>query len=182
MRTLVTGCVVGMLLALGLSAQAAPLQLQPLAEPERQESYTARVSDQVARRLAEEGVDVASIRRTAGGVQVDLVLSPRELRRVERLGVHPRLERDARGLTAMQRAERQAQAGYKVWRPYGGPGGIAARLGAVARAHRDVTSLRSIGRSRRGQEILALKVTRDARRLRDGQRPAVVYVGLQHAR
>ncbi len=176
------GCVVGVLLALGLSAQAAPLQSQELSQADPKEGYTAKVTDQVARRLAEEGIDVASTRRTAGGVQVDLVLSQRELRRVERLGVHPRLERDAKGLTAMQRAERQAQAGYEVWRPYGGPGGIAAKLRAVARAHQDTTSLRPIGRSRRGQEILALKVTRDARRLRDGQRPAVAYVGLQHAR
>lgn len=182
MRKLLTGCVVGALLALGLSAQAAPLQFQVPETAERRESYTAKVSDQVARRLAEEDIDVASTRRTAGGVQVDLVLSPRELRRVERLGVHPRLERDAKGLTAMQRAERQARAGYKVWRPYGGAGGIAAKLRTVARAHPDITSLRPIGRSRRGQEILALEVTRDAPRVRDGQRPAVAYVGLQHAR
>ena len=33
-----------------------------------------------------------------------------------------------------------------------------------------------------GQEILALKVTKDASKLRDGRRPAVLYASAQHAR
>ena len=39
-----------------------------------------------------------------------------------------------------------------------------------------------IGRSRLGQPIIAYKVTRDARRIRDGRRPAVLYNSTQHAR
>ena len=174
--------VVGALLGVGPSAQAVPPPPQALPEADRLESYTARILDRVAGRLAEEGIDVTATRRVGGEVEVDLVLSQRDLQRVGRLGVQPRLTRDTQGLTASQRAIRQAEAGYTVWRPYSGPDGIAAALRAHQRAYRDITSLSSIGRSRRGQEILALKVTRNARRVRDGQRPAVAYVGLQHAR
>jgi hypothetical protein len=39
-----------------------------------------------------------------------------------------------------------------------------------------------IGSSRQGQQILAYKVTKDARKLRDGRRPAALYDSTQHAR
>jgi Zinc carboxypeptidase len=183
-RKLFVGLVVGGLLALSLPVHAAPppAQLQSLPEADQLQLYTAEVSDSIARRLAEQGIDIAATRKVAGGVQVDLVLSRLDLQRVERLGARPHLERDTKGLSALQRAAQQAQAGYQVWRPYSGPNGLAAKLRAVAQAYPEDTSLRSIGRSRRGQDILALEVTRDARRVRNGQRPAVLYVGLQHAR
>ncbi len=39
-----------------------------------------------------------------------------------------------------------------------------------------------IGTTVQGQDIIALKVTRDANRTRDGKRPAVLYSSAQHAR
>src|SRR3954447_25542985 len=39
-----------------------------------------------------------------------------------------------------------------------------------------------IGTTRQGQQILAYKVTKDARKLRDGRRPAALYDSTQHAR
>ena len=39
-----------------------------------------------------------------------------------------------------------------------------------------------IGETLNGQEILALKVTKDATKRRDGRRPAVLYASAQHAR
>jgi len=39
-----------------------------------------------------------------------------------------------------------------------------------------------IGKSVQGKDIIALKVTKDANRLRDGRRPAVLYSSAQHAR
>ena len=40
----------------------------------------------------------------------------------------------------------------------------------------------TIGRTTQGKPILAVKVTRNARYVRDGARPATAYVGAQHAR
>jgi Zinc carboxypeptidase len=39
-----------------------------------------------------------------------------------------------------------------------------------------------IGKTVQGQDIVALKVTRDATNTRDGKHPAVLYSSAQHAR
>ena len=52
----------------------------------------------------------------------------------------------------------------------------------LARANPDVVKREVIGRSVLGQPIVAYKVTADAKRTRDGARPAVLYNAVQHAR
>src|SRR4029077_14481183 len=52
----------------------------------------------------------------------------------------------------------------------------------LARANRDVVKEVVIGRSILGQDIVAYKVTKNANRVRDGKRPAVLYNSTQHAR
>ena len=42
--------------------------------------------------------------------------------------------------------------------------------------------METIGRSQQGKPILAVKVTKNARTVADGRRPAVLYAGAQHAR
>ena len=59
---------------------------------------------------------------------------------------------------------------------------LEQELRALAAANPDLVKLVEIGRSVRGVPILALKVTRDARRVADGRRPAVLYCAAQHAR
>jgi hypothetical protein len=72
--------------------------------------------------------------------------------------------------------------GDQVFRPYGGAGGLKDEFAQLAAEHPEITKLVTIGRTVRGEEIVALKVTRQARRLRDGRRPATLYFGAQHAR
>ncbi len=69
-----------------------------------------------------------------------------------------------------------------VFRPYGGPGGLKDEFEQLAADHPDIVELETIGRSVQGQDIVAVKVTRQARRTPDGRRPAILYVGAQHAR
>ena len=71
---------------------------------------------------------------------------------------------------------------YDVFRSYSEPGGIADGLRALAQQYPDYAKLVRIGTSGRGQPILALKVTKNARNVRDGDRPAVLYSGVNHAR
>ena len=72
--------------------------------------------------------------------------------------------------------------GYTVFRPYGTRGGLRDEFERLAADHPAITKLVTIGETHQGQDIVALKVTRRAARLRDGRRPAILYVGAQHAR
>ncbi|MFF5424110.1 MULTISPECIES: M14 family zinc carboxypeptidase [unclassified Streptomyces] len=80
-------------------------------------------------------------------------------------------------------AERRAAAARDgVFRPYGGPGGLKQEILDTARARPDLTKVVSLGRTVKGQDILAVKVTKGAPRVKDGSRPATLYLSNQHAR
>jgi hypothetical protein len=72
--------------------------------------------------------------------------------------------------------------GHNVFRPYGSPDGLRDELEQLAARNPDITKLVTIGRTVRGEYIVALKVSRQARRIRDGRRPATLYLGGQHGR
>ena len=69
-----------------------------------------------------------------------------------------------------------------MFRPYGAPGGLKDEFEQLAAEHPDITKLVTIGQTVQGEDIVALKVSRDAGRLRDGRRPATLYLGAQHGR
>ncbi|MFI8964719.1 M14 family zinc carboxypeptidase [Streptomyces sp. NPDC053493] len=84
-------------------------------------------------------------------------------------------------LTA-QAEKRVEKAGDGVFRPYGGKGGLKQEILDTARAHPALTKVVSIGKTLKGQDILALKLTKGAARTKDGSRPATLYMSNQHAR
>ena len=86
------------------------------------------------------------------------------------------------GRTVAERATALAPDGHEVFRRYAGPGGLLEDFRRTARENRDITKLVTIGRSVNGQEIVALKISRDARKVRDGRKPAILYLAAQHAR
>ncbi|HWT91757.1 MAG TPA: M14 family zinc carboxypeptidase, partial [Solirubrobacteraceae bacterium] len=71
---------------------------------------------------------------------------------------------------------------YDVFRSYSEPGGIKDEMAKLASEHRGMAKLVVIGTSGQGQDIVALKVTRDARNVRDGERPAMLFSAVNHAR
>ncbi|MFH9737728.1 M14 family zinc carboxypeptidase [Streptomyces roseolus] len=79
-------------------------------------------------------------------------------------------------------ARRAAAAGDGVFRPYGGPGGLKEEILATAADHPGLTKVVSLGKTVRGQDILAVKVSKGAGKTRDGAKPATLYVSNQHAR
>ena len=76
----------------------------------------------------------------------------------------------------------QNRAGYEGFRSWSEDGGIADELRETAAANPDLAKLVPFGTTVRGQEMLAVKVTNDANTVADGSRPAVMYLGAQHAR
>ncbi|MFF0447794.1 M14 family zinc carboxypeptidase [Streptomyces sp. NPDC004609] len=78
--------------------------------------------------------------------------------------------------------QRVAAAGDGVYRPYSGEGGLKGEILATAQAHPGLTKAISIGKSVKGQDILALKISKGAKKSRDGSKPATLYMSNQHAR
>jgi hypothetical protein len=175
-RLVLFGCVLFALLASAGSASAARSGGLSL------DQYKATVSATTYRELLDR-YDIVAAQDLAGGrVQIDLVLTKAQVNALRADDVRVTLRRNAKGLSARQAAARQATAGYNVWRDYDSADGMRAYLYEVARTNPGIAKLEVIGRSGRGREILALKLTQGARGIRDGSRPAVLYSALQHAR
>src|SRR6266540_5565134 len=169
-------------LAAALSFGLGTLSYGAGGKKELLQMYTANVDRATVASLAREGYDVAAANQVKGGVQVDLVLTSRDRDRLTASGVSLSLLRNRAGLTVQQQAAAQSAYGFDVWRSYDEPGGIRDELYAIAQKNPSIVKLVRTGTSVNGREILALKVTKNARTIADGARPAAVYVGGQHAR
>ncbi|MER7664447.1 M14 family zinc carboxypeptidase [Streptomyces sp. NPDC096193] len=77
---------------------------------------------------------------------------------------------------------RVAAAGDGVFRPYSGEKGLQREILATAQANPGLTKVVSIGKTVKGQDILALKLSKGAARTADGSKPATLYMSNQHAR
>jgi hypothetical protein len=144
--------------------------------------YTAKVDRAMVAQLAREGYEVDTAKQVKGGIEVDLVLTSSERDRLKDEGIAVSLLRNKAGQTVQQQAAAQSAYGFNVWRSYDEPGGIRDQLYAIAKKNPSIVKLIRTGASIQGREILALKVTKNARTIADGSRPAAVYVGGQHAR
>jgi hypothetical protein len=130
-------------------------------------------------RLRAAGIDTHELARTpAAGdrVSVETILAPRQADALVATGVTLR----TKPTTERMRAESAAAPG--VFKQYANAGGLREELAATAAANPRIAKLVTAGNSLRGVPIQAVKVTRDARSLPDGKRPAVLYMGAQHAR
>ncbi|MEV4685728.1 M14 family metallopeptidase [Streptomyces kurssanovii] len=112
-----------------------------------------------------------------GSATIELHLTERQAGELREQGV------DITEHTLSDKAEKHlAAAGDGVFRPYGGEGGLKAEILDTARSHPALTKVVSIGRTVKGQDILALKISKGADRYRDGSKPATLYMSNQHAR
>ena len=142
--------------------------------------YRISAPPAVADRLAREGYDVAATRPDG---TTEVVLGPGELTRLTAAGLRPTRWRDAEDRSVADLARAQlAGTGYRVWKRWEGPNGLRAEMEALAAAHPDLVRTQVIGHSVKGREIVAVRVTGGAPGVPDGARPAVLYIGLQHAR
>ncbi len=82
--------------------------------------------------------------------------------------------------TASEAGTVASTVGTGVFRSYGAPGGLKDEFEQLAADTPGITKLVTIGQTVRGEDIVALKVSRHASRLRDGRRPATLFVASQH--
>ncbi len=175
------------LLVCSATANAAPTAQDK--QRERFDVYTGIVDAGQLDEITALGIDRHELKVSrAGGtgarqarLRVEAILSGRQADSLRGEGVELAPKRIG-GATAAQRATAQAAQGYEVFRPYSGAGGLKAEFAQVAGQYPKITKLFNYGKTVQGKDIIALKVSRDARTTTDGSRPAVLYLGAQHAR
>ncbi|MFJ4470397.1 M14 family zinc carboxypeptidase [Streptomyces sp. NPDC089424] len=112
-----------------------------------------------------------------GTATVEVYLTDKQAEKLERQGV----DLTEHKLSAKARA-RVAAAGDGVFRPYSGKGNLQEEILRTGQEHPSLTKVVSIGKTLQGQDILALKLTKNAKKTKDGAKPSVLYVSNQHAR
>jgi len=173
-----------------VSALLAVASIALLASPaaagaaDRLDVYVGEVPKDRLTNIVDLGVDRHELKLSAvagGRVRVETIMSAGQAAELRRDGV-VMTPKKVDGQTVAQRATALAAQGFEVFRTYGGAGGLKAEFEQMARENRKLAELQTIGRTIEGEDIVALKVTKNARSKRDGKRPAVLYVGAQHAR
>jgi hypothetical protein len=160
--------------------------LPKAAANDRWEVYTGIVTAQEASVLRSRfDHDVLGEEKVAGKkgqVRVAIILNKTLVRQLKAEGISLSLFKDDKGRTVTQAATAKLAADDTVFRTYLGEGGIKEEMEQLAAKYPDTTKLETIGTSHEGTPIYAMKVTKNADTVDDGTRPAVLYIGTQHAR
>ncbi|MFD5776862.1 M14 family metallopeptidase [Streptomyces fungicidicus] len=166
-------------------ASIAPTALARPADPAAADSGEVKVfraevtKSQVSLLLAagQDGHELGERVPDKGTATVEVYLTDGQAEKLEKQGVE--LTEHTLSARAAARVENAAQG---VFRPYSGKGGLQEEILRTARENPGLTKVVSIGKTVRGQDILALKLTKQAGRTKDGSRPSVLYMSNQHAR
>ncbi|MEV7526580.1 M14 family zinc carboxypeptidase [Streptomyces sp. NPDC091371] len=113
----------------------------------------------------------------SGTARVELFLTTAQARELGAQGV-----KLAERKVAAEGLARAKAAGDGVFRPYSGKGGLQEEILRTAQENPGLTKVVSIGKTVQGKDILALKVTKNAKKTKDGDKPSVLYMSNQHAR
>ncbi|SDG99755.1 M14 family metallopeptidase [Nonomuraea jiangxiensis] len=155
-------------------ASAVP---KPAAGPDGVFVYTGELTADQLGKLVAAGVDreeMRIVKRADGKVAIEVILASALADTLSKQGITLRAQSAA--------AARQAQKGDGVFKRYAGAGGIREEIVAAADARPGIAKVVNLGDTLNGTPITAIKVTRDARKLADGKRPAMLYMAAQHAR
>jgi murein tripeptide amidase MpaA len=178
------------------AAAVGLLAFAPAAAPAKNaglEAYEITVKAGQLQELAKAGYDVTEAR---DGNTVEVAATAGQAAKLQANGMTVKLKRNRRGETAQQFDARiqQSDGSYENYRPYWDDTYVGRdadgekrltlyqELRKLAREHPNIVKAEVIGRTLNDVPILALKVTKDARNLRDGARPSVLYSANQHAR
>ncbi|MFI6703313.1 M14 family zinc carboxypeptidase [Streptomyces sp. NPDC050509] len=179
--------VAGALLLGGMTAATAAQARQAAGAPAGEGAaadavkvFDAEVTEEQIPLLLAAGQDAHELSERApekGTAKVEVFLTDAQARDLERQGV------TATERTVSDRsAARLRAAGDGVFRPYSGAGNLQEEIVATGQANPRTTKVVSLGKTLRGQDILALKLSKGARTTRDGAKPSVLYMSNQHAR
>ncbi|MFF4538772.1 M14 family zinc carboxypeptidase [Streptomyces aureus] len=171
-------------LLLGGAAMAPVARAQDGASPKPDANavkvFRAEVTKQQVPLLLAAGQDSHELGDTTwknGKSTVEVYVTDQQAKKLEKQGV------DLTEHTFSARAEnRVADAAQGVFRPYSGKGNLEEEIIRTGQANPGLTKVVSIGKTLNGQDILALKLTKGARKTKDGSKPSVLYMSNQHAR
>ncbi|MET7596238.1 M14 family zinc carboxypeptidase [Streptomyces sp. NPDC005481] len=169
---------------LGGAGLAPAAQAQDGSSPEPDANavkvFRAEVTKKQVPLLLAAGQDAHELGEQApdkGTASVEVYLTDKQAEKLEKQGV----ELTEHKLSARAEA-RVAAAGDGVFRPYSGKGNLREEILRTNQDHPGLTKVVSIGKTVKGQDILALKLTKGARKSKDGAKPSVLYMSNQHAR
>jgi hypothetical protein len=168
-----------MILLLGLiTAPPAGAVPPPEPGPDGVHVYAGALTAEQLAALVAAGVDREELRlvkRADGKISVEVILSSTLADRLARQGIT---------LTAQTAAARSRAAakGDGVFKKYAGAGGLREDIVNAANAKPGIAKVVDLGKTLNGTPLTAIKVTKDARKLPDGKRKAVMYLAAQHAR
>ncbi|MFI6940808.1 M14 family zinc carboxypeptidase [Streptomyces sp. NPDC050418] len=128
-------------------------------------------------KAGQDGHELAERAPQKGTASVELYLTDKQADGLREQGV----EMSEQKISAQTR-KKLAAAGDGVFRPYSGEGGLKEEIVRTGQANDSLTKVVSIGKTVKGQDILALKITKGADKYRDGAKPATLYMSNQHAR
>ncbi|MEV0221290.1 M14 family zinc carboxypeptidase [Streptomyces sp. NPDC050704] len=171
-------------LLLGGVAIAPVAQAEPGATPDpgadEVKVFRADVTkEQVPLLLAagQDGHELGEQAPEKGTATVEVYLTGKQADQLEKKGV----DLTEHKLSTKARA-RVAAAGDGVYRPYSGKGNLKEEIIRTGQQHPSLTKVVSIGKTLQGQDILALKLTKGAKKTKDGAKPSMLYLSNQHAR
>ncbi|QEV17503.1 M14 family metallopeptidase [Streptomyces alboniger] len=168
-------------LAAAPHAQASGPAKSPAADdPAAVKVYQADVTKKQIPILIKAGQDAHELAGQAperGTGRVELYLTEGQAEAIERQGIE--LSEHKVSPAAEKRLK---AAGDGVYRPYSGKGGLKEEIVRTGQAHPGLTKVVSIGKSLQGKDILALKLSKNAKKSKDGSKPSTLYLSNQHAR
>ncbi|MEY9990483.1 hypothetical protein ABIE67_002515 [Streptomyces sp. V4I8] len=125
----------------------------------------------------QDGHELSEQAPEKGTATVEVYLTDDQAKKLEKKGV----ELTEHDLSAKAEA-RTEKAAEGVYRPYSGSGGLKEEIVRTGQENPGLTKVVSIGKTVNGQDILAVKLTKNAKKTKDGTKPSVLYVSNQHAR
>ena len=114
-------------------------------------------------------------------VRVEAIISAAQAQQLQKQGVEMSPQK-VDGKTAAERANELAADGYEVLKKYSGDGGLKAEYEKAAADNPSIAKTVSIGQTVKGQDIIAMKISKGASTVEDGTKPSVLYASAQHAR
>ncbi|QES50701.1 zinc carboxypeptidase [Streptomyces venezuelae] len=178
--------VIGSLAAAPMAAQAqSPSRSQdrpagPDVAADEVRVYDADITREQVPLVLAAGQDAHELGERApehGTAKVELFLTGAQARALGAQGIKLAEHRAPAGASARARA-----AGDGVFRPYSGKGGLQEEIVRTGQTHPGLAKVVSLGKTVQGKDILAVKVSKNARQAKDGAKPAVLYMSNQHAR
>ncbi|MFI9765407.1 M14 family zinc carboxypeptidase [Streptomyces sp. NPDC052415] len=125
----------------------------------------------------QDGHELSEQAPEKGTATIEVYLTDQQAEKLEKQGV------ELTEHTLSAKAERRVEAAAEgVYRPYSGSGGLREEILRAGQENPGLTKVVSLGKTVRGQDILALKLTKNAKKSKDGAKPSVLYMSNQHAR